>query len=55
MQNIWQDKKKAVPLHSLKSNNRFQVYETDKSHTTSSLGIPQDGNIARVLGCSGAI
>ena len=29
--------------------------ETDKSHTTSSLGIPQDGNIARVLGCSGAI
>jgi hypothetical protein len=26
-----------------------------QSCTASSLGIPQDGNIARVLGCSGAI
>jgi hypothetical protein len=26
-----------------------------KSLTASSLGIPQDGNVARVLGCSGAI
>ena len=28
---------------------------TGKSPTVSSLGIPQDGNVARVLGCSGAI
>ena len=26
-----------------------------KSLTVSSLGIPQDGNVARVLGCSDAI
>ena len=26
-----------------------------QSCTASSLGIPQDGNIARVLGCSGAM
>ncbi len=28
---------------------------TGKSCTTSSLGILQDGNVAKVLGCSGAI
>lgn len=26
-----------------------------ESYTVSSLGIPQDGNIARVLGCSDAM
>ena len=26
-----------------------------QSYTTSSLGILQDGNVAKVLGCSGAI
>ncbi len=29
--------------------------ENGQSCTASSLGIPQDGNIARVLGCSGAM
>ena len=38
-----------VPLHPLFEQNMGE------SCTTSSLGIPQDGNIARVLGCSGAI
>ncbi len=28
---------------------------TGKSCTTSSLGILQDGNVAKVLGCSGAM
>ena len=37
-----------VPLHPLLAN-------MSESCTASSLGIPQDGNIARVLGCSGAI
>ena len=30
-------------------------YGLGKSCTTSSLGILQDGNVAKVLGCSGAI
>ena len=38
---------KILPLHSLIKNGQ--------SCTASSLGIPQDGNIARVLGCSGAM
>ena len=38
----------VVPLHPLKANN-------GQSYTTSSLGILQDGNVAKVLGCSGAI
>ena len=36
-----------LPLHPLKKHGQ--------SCTASSLGIPQDGNIARVLGCSGAM
>ena len=39
---------KVVPLQPLSSKH-------GQSCTASSLGIPQDGNIARVLGCSGAI
>lgn len=31
------------------------AYKHGQSYTTSSLGILQDGNIAKVLGCSGAI
>ena len=42
----------SLPLHSLSARN--PIY-TGKSPTASSLGIPQDGNVARVLGCSGAI
>ena len=33
----------------------FAAAKNGQSCTASSLGIPQDGNIARVLGCSGAM
>ena len=32
-----------------------QIIKMGKSCTASSLGILQDGNVAKVLGCSGAI
>ena len=41
--------KKYLLLHPLNKSNM------GKSLTVSSLGIPQDGNVARVLGCSVAI
>ena len=49
---IWQCSIKALTLHSLFERKPFN---TGQSPTASSLRIPQDGNIARVLGCSGAI
>ena len=33
----------------------FAAAKTGKSCTASSLRIPQDGNVAKVVGCSGAI
>lgn len=41
--NLLQNKKLYLPLHP------------GKSYTASSLGIPQDLTVARVLGCSGAM
>lgn len=50
---------KVLPLQSLfrKHGNiaSSEEREMGKSLTASSLGIPQDGNVARVRGCSGAI
>ena len=37
------------------AKNVLRLMYMGESYTASSLGIPQDGNIARVLGCSGAI
>ena len=36
-------------------HSRSSPLKMGKSCTTSSLGILQDGNVAKVLGCSGAI
>ena len=42
---------KTAPLRRV----LLEEENTGKSCTTSSLGILQDGNVAKVLGCSGAM
>ncbi len=50
---IWKLFSTFAPDFAHKGKN--QTIKMGKSCTASSLGILQDGNVAKVLGCSGAI